>query len=82
MGGPPSLDHLPSGLLSGRAGLDPRIKNVSNLVEGDTELTAVRLAIQEEMVEERFDVVAEPERRRQEIRSRVLGEGSGGAWRH
>jgi hypothetical protein len=60
MHGPPRLDHFPSNLLNRVIGLDPGVKDISNLVEGSAEVNCSRPG-EEEMIEERFDVVAKLE---------------------
>lgn len=81
MHGPPRLDHLPSDLLNRGVGLDPRIEDGSNLVESSPEVNRSGSG-EEEMIKERFDVVAELEWRRQEIGSWILSEGNGDIRRH
>ena len=81
MHGPPRLDHFPSDLLNRGVGLDPRIEDGSNLVESSPEVNRSGSG-EEEMIKERFDVVAELEWRRQEIGSWILSEGNGDIRRH
>jgi hypothetical protein len=75
MHGSPRLDYLTSNLLDRGVGQYALIKNFSDLPEGGTEVNRSRSG-EEKMVKERLDVVAELKRRTQEIRLRILGEGS------
>ena len=73
MYGPPRLDHVLSDLLYGRAGFNTSIQDLSDLVEGGTQVDRSRPG-EEEMVEERLEVVAQLGRRSQKIRPRVPGQ--------
>ena len=75
MHGSPRLDHLTSNLLDRGVGQDAFIEDFSDLPQGGTEVNRSRSG-EEKMIKERLDVVAELKRRIQEIRLRILGEGS------
>jgi hypothetical protein len=78
---PPRLYHLLSNLLYGRVGINTRIQDSSDLVEGSTQVDRSRSG-KEEMLEERFDVIVKLDRGSQEIRAWVLAERSGDVRRH
>ena len=81
MYGSPRLDHILSNLLHGRVGTDTRIQNIPDLVESSTQIDGSGSG-EEEMIEERLDMVTQLEWRSQEIRSWILGEGSRDIRRH
>lgn len=76
MYGPPRLDHILSDLLYGRPRINARIQNLSDLVKGSTQVDRSWPG-EEEMVEEKFDVIAQLEGRSQKFRSWILGQGGG-----
>lgn len=71
MHGAPRLDHVLGDLLYWRVGIDTSVQDLSDPVEGGTQVDCGRSG-EEEMVEERLDVVAQLDRRSQETWPRTL----------